>query len=115
MRFKDENGWNEYVENNQDAYGGECVRYAKAWAELMEPMIDSGKTVAECAKDASREADTSGITGFMYGAAVFMLSHCWEHGEELRLWHNGETQIGTEGDRANETGGVLNPAILNIA
>jgi len=32
----------------------------------------------------------------------------------LRRWHNKENQIGTEGDKANESGGVLNPALLSI-
>jgi hypothetical protein len=43
-----------------------------------------------------------------------MLAKCWLHGEALRRWHNKDTQIGTEGDRANERGGVLNPAMLSI-
>ena len=34
--------------------------------------------------------------------------------DRLRRWHNKATQIGTEGDKANETGGVLNPALLTI-
>jgi len=50
----------------------------------------------------------------MYGCAVVILSKCWEHGEALRRWHNKDTQIGDEGDRANESGGVLNPALLSI-
>ena len=55
-------------------------------------------TVACCAKEASHLADSEGITGFMYGCAVSMLAQCWKHGEELRRWHNKDTQIGTEGD-----------------
>ena len=43
-----------------------------------------------------------------------MLAQCWVHGEALRRWHNRDTQIGTEGDKANESGGVLNPALLTI-
>lgn len=57
---------------------------------------------------------TEGITGFMYGCAVSALAHFWAHGEALRRWHNLDTQIGTEGEKANESGGVLNPALLNI-
>ena len=55
-----------------------------------------------------------GITGFQYGWAVAQLAHHWTHGEALRRWHNRATQIGTEGDKANETGGTLNPALLSI-
>lgn len=50
----------------------------------------------------------------MYGCAVSILSQVWIHGEELRRWHNLDSQIGTEGEKANESGGVLNPAVLNI-
>ena len=69
---------------------------------------------SDVANECSNEADTEGITGFMYGAAVSVLASCWEHGEELRRWHNLKTQIRDEGEKANESGGVLNPALLNI-
>lgn len=59
-------------------------------------------------------ANTDGITGFMYGCAVSGLAKFWKHGEQLRRWHNKDSQLGTEGDEANESGGVLNPAILTI-
>lgn len=114
MKFSDEDSWNQFVAANTDPYGSACVRYAKAWAEQMEMLMGDGATVEQCAKKASHDADTEGITGFMYGCAVSMLAKCWKHGEALRRWHNRDTQIGTEGDRANETGGVLNPALLNI-
>jgi len=38
----------------------------------------------------------------------------WAHGEALRLWHNLKYQLRDEGEKANETGGVLNPALLNL-
>lgn len=38
----------------------------------------------------------------------------WEHGEELRRWHNIKYQIRDEGAKANETGAVINPAIISI-
>lgn len=80
----------------------------------MEKEIENGFTVADCAKATSNQADTEGITGFMYGAAVATLAGVWVYGEDLRRWHNRDCQIGDEGDRANESGGVLNPAILRI-
>lgn len=55
----------------------------------------------------SLEADTEGITGFMYGASVGILSKCWEYGEELRKWHNKEYDY--------EGYGVVNPAILTVS
>jgi hypothetical protein len=107
--------WQRGLDLNSDAYGRRCYTYAAEWARLMEKvMAEHGGTVAQCAKTTSHLADTDGITGFMYGAAVSILADCWEHGEELRRWHNIETQIGTEGEKANETGGVLNPALLVI-
>lgn len=114
MKVKDPALWQKAKDNNTDPYGAECVRYAEAWADLMEAGIAEGKAIKDIAKPTSHEADTNGITGFMYGAAVSMLSAAWEYGEELRRWHNRDMQIGDEGDRANESGGVLNPAMLNI-
>lgn len=110
----DEASWHLCKEKNTDPYGGRVIRYAEEWARLMQTRISNGETVAECADELSHLADDDGITGFMYGVAVSLLSKCWKHGEALRRWHNKETQLRTEGDEANETGGVLNPALLNI-
>lgn len=114
MKLKDETGWKETVDNNQDPYGKGVVTYAERWADMMEQEMAAGKPLAEIAQKTSDRADTEGITGFMYGCAVSTLSQVWEHGEELRRWHNLKTQIKHEGEIANETGGVLNPALLNI-
>ena len=54
----------------------------------------------------SHEADTEGITGFMYGCAMIILAQCWKYGEYLRKWHNKE--YGYDGD------GVVNPAIIGV-
>ena len=81
---------------------------------MMERHIDAGTPLEKCADPDSHEADTEGITGFMYGCAVGALARFWVHGEALRKWHNLKTQLGHEGEKANETGGVLNPALLNI-
>lgn len=114
MTLRNPERWAAFVAANTDGYGGACVSYAERWARVMEGRIAQGATVAGCAKDASHLADTEGITGFMYGCAVSMLAEVWQHGEELRQWHNRDTQIGHEGDEANKNGGVLNPALLNI-
>lgn len=109
----DRDKWIHWYESNKsDAYGMAILNYAERWAELMEARIAAGESLSMVAKETSHVADTEGITGFMYGAAVHTLADCWIHGEELRQWHNLSTQIGDEGDEANETGGVLNPAIL---
>jgi hypothetical protein len=114
MELKDAEGWARAKAANTDPYGGRVISYAEDWANFMEREMATGKTVAECAKPTSREADTDGITGFMYGAAVSILAAVWAHGEDLRRWHNLDIQIGTEGEKANESGGTLNPALLNI-
>jgi len=74
----------------------------------------NGETVEDCADTASHLADSEGITGFMYGCAVAILAKVWVHGEALRRWHNLKTQLRDEGEKANESGGVLNPALLNL-
>ncbi len=100
--------------NADDAYSHAVVVYGEAWANLMEARLTNGELVREIAKECSHTADTDGITGFMYGCAVSALAHFWEYGEELRRWHNLDTQLGNEGEKANESGGVLNSALLNI-
>lgn len=109
------NGMKESYErgysNNLDPYGHAVYTFAERWADLMEKKIettgDPEKTIAENAKRLSRKADTEGISGFMYGCAVSILSSCWEYGEILRKWHNKEYDY--EGD------GVVNPAILTVS
>lgn len=94
-------------EKNSDPYGACGYRYLQKWAELMEEKIVAGNKLKEIADKASHEADTEGITGFMYGCAVSTLAHFWVHGEELKKWHNKEHDY--EGE------GVVNPAILSIS
>lgn len=112
--IKDAEFWKKGLANNRDPYGFGVYRFAARWAHIMECEMGAGKKLQDAAKAASHEADDEGITGFMYGCAVSVLSHVWEHGEELRRWHNLDTQIGSEGERANKDGGILNPALLRI-
>ena len=103
-----------YVDKNDDPYSAAVVQYTERWASLMESALASGEKLEDVAAKLSHQADTDGITGFMYGCAVSALAHFWEHGEDLRRWHNLKTQIGNEGEKANASGGTLNPALLNI-
>lgn len=101
---------------NTDPYGRAAINYAEAWAVAMEAALEQGRALKDCWKDLSFEVNKDhGVTGFMYGAAVGILGRFWVHGEELRRLHNIDTQIGDEGEKANETGGVLNPALLRVA
>lgn len=105
-----ENDYKNWLDKNTDHYGRACFTYAERWAELLEKKIDeigdAKKAIMEHADHLSREADVEGITGFMYGCSVNILSQCWEYGEELRKWHNKEYDY--EGD------GVVNPAVMTI-
>ncbi len=111
MMFKDDEAaknWNTFVENNsKDPYSNGVVTYARRWAKYMQYIMQKqNKSVFEIAKQTSHSTDIEGITGFMYGCAVNVLSQCWKYGEELRKWHNKD--YGYAGD------GVVNPAVLTI-
>lgn len=112
MTLSNGDEWRAACEKNTDPYGACVMRYAEIWARIMEAKIAGGAALEDIAEEASRTADTEGITGFMYGCAVAMLARVWIHGEALRRWHNKAAQLGSEGDKANECGGVLNPALL---
>lgn len=114
MKLKNKEGWELARANNQDVYGKGVLDYAERWADLMEAQMEAGHKLEDIAHRTSHEADTDGITGFMQGCAVSTLAQAWEHGEQLRRWHNLAIQIGDEGERANKSGAVLNPALLSI-
>lgn len=114
MTLADADGWGKAKAANSDPYGGAVMTYAERWARMMEARMAKGERIADMADECSHLADEEGITGFMYGAAVSTLARVWKHGEALRLWHNLKTQIRDEGEKANESGGVLNPACLSI-
>lgn len=114
MEIADEKGWQQFKDKNQDGYGGAVVTYSERWARLMQIEMANGKKLEDVAEATSSEADLEGITGFQYGCAVSTLAQCWKYGEQLRRWHNLKTQLGNEGEKANESGGVLNPALLSI-
>lgn len=107
IELSDPDYWNETKRiNADDGYGMATIEYSENWAKLMQKEISHGKTLAECAEKTSFELGFLGITGFMYGISVNILSHCWKYGEELRKWHNKEYNY--DGD------GVVNPAIINL-
>lgn len=113
MLLRDENFYHDWKNKNQDGYGAAIFRYAERWADLMEKAVADGKRLVDVADALSHEADSEGISGFMHGTAVSILAQCWQHGEELRRWHNIQTQIGHEGEAANlKESAVLNPALL---
>lgn len=106
MELKDEKAYTDWKENNTDAYGAAIFRYAENWANLMEKEISEGGALESIAERTSHEADTEGVTGYMYGAAVNILALCWYRGEPLRQWHNKEYKY--------DGSGVVNPAVLTV-
>lgn len=89
MIFKDKKAeafWQSGLRNNQDPYGMGCFTFAETWANLMEKKVTEGMKVKDVAEVTSHEADTEGITGFMFSAAASILCHCWIHGDELKKW-----------------------------
>jgi hypothetical protein len=106
MKIKDIQAYENWKANNTDPYGLAIFRYAERWANMMEERIANGEKIENIAETLSFKANEEGITGFMYGCAVKILSECWEYGEELRKWHNEKYDY--IGD------GVVNPAVLKI-
>lgn len=107
-----EQEYRNWYSKNSDPYGRASFTYAERWAELLENAIENStdepmKVIVDNADRLSNEADVEGITGFMYGCAVSILSQCWKYGEELRKWHNKEYNYDGEG--------VVNPAVLTIS
>ena len=90
MEITDTEAWEQIKKANRDPYGSRIVSYAEAWANLMETRLAKGETVKACVESTRRQADTDahiGTTGFMYGAAVSILSRVWAHGDALCRWH----------------------------
>jgi hypothetical protein len=106
--------WNDWKAKNTDGYGACIFEYAESWAKLMQAEAEAKGyssidfvVLSGIAEETSYELGFLGITGFMYGASVSILSKCWKYGEMLRKWHNKE--YNHDGD------GVVNPAIISVA
>ena len=69
------NDYNHFVKiNSNNGYSYGVVKYMHWWADLMEAEIAHGKKLTDIAEKTSHDADKEGITGFMYGCAVWALS-----------------------------------------
>lgn len=107
IKAEEEEAYRAYVQTNSgDGYSLGVLRYMERWGKMMEDAIAQGDTVAAAAERTWREADTEGITGFMYGCAVSGLSAFWRYGDELRDWHNRKYEYSGSG--------VVNPAVLVV-
>ena len=105
--------WNSWVEKNKDPYGKACVDVARRVMEILDEVEEFDTHAIICLAD--DEVKAGGITGFMAGCVASMVSHCHSRGEEFRRKWNLDNQLQDEGERANEEGGVLNPALLNLS
>lgn len=104
--------WDVWVESNKDPYGGTCVDVARQVMETLDVIDDFDCHKIICQAD--DKVNAGGITGFMAGCVARMVSQCHSRGEEFRKKWNLDNQIQDEGEKANESSGVLNPAILSI-
>jgi hypothetical protein len=114
MPITDEKLWNSWVKANKDPYGKCCVDVARHVMEILDKEpgdFDCDKLIDR----ADREIKAGGITGFMAGCVASMVSKSHSRGEEFRKKWNIANQVGTEGEKANKSGGVLNPALLTIS
>jgi len=109
LKLKDKEGWDKSVEiNSNNSYSKAITIYSKIWMNLMEEKIEAGAKLEDIAEETSNKADEGiGITGFMYGMSVNIISQVWEYGEQLRIWHNAKY------GQPHPTG-TVNPAIINI-
>lgn len=105
--------WNELVKINDDPYGSACILVARRVMEILDKK--SGEfDCHEIICQADDESSAGGITGFMAGCVAGMVSQVHSRGEEFRRKWNVDNQIGDEGEKANEKGTILNPALLTI-
>ncbi len=113
MPITDEKGWQECQDKNTDSYGGCCVNVARRVMEILDEEpgdFDTHKIICR----ADDEIKAGSITRFMAGCVANMVSCCHSRGEEFRKKWNTDNQIRDEGDKANESGGILNPAVLVV-
>jgi len=112
MPISNQEKWQKYQDSNTDDYGEACVKVARRVMEILDEGDAFDPHDIICRAD--EETGVGGITGFMAGAMASMVSLCHSRGDEFRRKWNLDTQIQTEGEKANESGGVLNPALMSM-
>lgn len=117
--LRDPEAWRRALRANAvHGYGFTVIVAAGLWMLSLQDAIADGKQLEDVAEETFREIDRGlgryGLTGFQYGALISTIAEVWEHGDQLRRWHNLRTQLGDEGEKANAEGGVLNPALLSV-
>ena len=80
--------YDDWKNDNQDAYGKECFKFAEDWAELMEKEIDKENDIKKVLKEKALETRMQATnyrveTDFMFAVASNILVKCWEYGKYL--------------------------------
>ena len=80
--------YDDWKNDNQDAYGKECFKFAEDWAELMEKEIDKDNDIKKVLKEKALETRMQATkyrlcTEFMFAVASNILVKCWEYGKYL--------------------------------
>ena len=80
--------YDDWKNDNQDAYGKECFKFAEDWAELMEKEIDKDHDIKKVLKEKAFETGMQATkyrlcTEFMFAIASEILVKCWEYGKYL--------------------------------
>ena len=86
--FGMEKTYDDWKNENQDAYGKECFKFAEDWAELMEKEIDKDNDIKKVLKEKALETRMQATnyrlcTEFMFAVASNILVKCWEYGKYL--------------------------------
>ena len=80
--------YDDWKNDNQDAYGKECFKFAEDWANLMEKEIDKDNDIKKVLKEKALETRMQATnyrfeTDFMFAVASNILVKCWEYGKYL--------------------------------
>ena len=91
--------YDDWKNDNQDAYGKECFKFAEDWANLMEKEIDKCNDIKKVLKEKALETRMQATkyrlcTEFMFAVASNILCKCWEYGKYLEEFN--ETRLGFE-------------------
>ena len=83
MPITEEDGWDKTVANNQDPYGGACIKVARRVMEILdEEPGDFDVHAIICRADDEASAD---VAGFMAGYVASIVSHVHSRGDEFSL------------------------------
>ena len=80
--------YDDWKNDNQDAYGKECFKFAEDWAELMEKEIDKENDIKKIPKEKALETRMQATnyrlcTEFMFAVASNILVKCWDYSKYL--------------------------------